>query len=44
MAKMRAVQVPTAKGPFQLVEREVPEPVAGIGAHQGAGLRHLPQR
>ncbi|MGA7796550.1 MAG: alcohol dehydrogenase [Candidatus Acidiferrales bacterium] len=29
MAKMRAVQVPTAKGPFQLVERDVPEPVAG---------------
>ena len=29
MAKMRAVQVPTAKGPFQLVEREIPVPVAG---------------
>ena len=29
MAKMRAVQVPNAKGPFQLVEREVPLPAAG---------------
>ena len=29
MAKMRAVQVPYAKGPFELVEREIPEPVAG---------------
>jgi len=26
---MRAVQVPHAKGPFQLVEREIPEPPAG---------------
>src|SRR6266851_4076232 len=29
MPKMRAVQVPNAKGPFQLVEREVPQPTAG---------------
>jgi D-arabinose 1-dehydrogenase-like Zn-dependent alcohol dehydrogenase len=29
MPKMRAVQVLNAKGPFQLVEREIPEPVAG---------------
>src|SRR6267142_2729063 len=29
MPKMRAVQVPNAKGPFQLVEREIPEPGAG---------------
>lgn len=29
MPKMRAVQVPTAHAPFQLVEREIPEPVAG---------------
>jgi D-arabinose 1-dehydrogenase-like Zn-dependent alcohol dehydrogenase len=29
MQKMRAIQVASAKGPFQLVEREVPEPVAG---------------
>jgi D-arabinose 1-dehydrogenase-like Zn-dependent alcohol dehydrogenase len=27
--KMRAVQVPEAKGPFELVEREIPEPQAG---------------
>jgi D-arabinose 1-dehydrogenase-like Zn-dependent alcohol dehydrogenase len=27
--KMRAVQVPKAKGPFELVEREIPEPQAG---------------
>src|SRR5580658_3209749 len=26
---MRAVEVPQAKGPFQLVEREIPEPAAG---------------
>jgi D-arabinose 1-dehydrogenase-like Zn-dependent alcohol dehydrogenase len=29
MAKMRCVQVPTAKGPFELVERDIPEPRAG---------------
>ncbi len=29
MPKMRAVQVPTSHGAFQLVEREIPEPVAG---------------
>ena len=27
--KMRAVQVPQAKGPLELVEREIPEPPAG---------------
>ena len=30
MAKMRAVQVSRANGPFELVEREIPEP--GVGA------------
>ena len=29
MAKMRCVQVSTPKGPFELVEREIPEPRAG---------------
>ncbi len=29
MPKMRAVQVPNAKEPFQLVEREIPQPPAG---------------
>ena len=29
MSKMRVVQVPYAKGAFELVEREIPEPVAG---------------
>jgi D-arabinose 1-dehydrogenase-like Zn-dependent alcohol dehydrogenase len=29
MAKMRAVQVPNAKGPFQMVERDIPEPGPG---------------
>src|SRR5882762_9089506 len=29
MPKMRAIQVPSAKGPFQLVEIDIPEPVAG---------------
>jgi D-arabinose 1-dehydrogenase-like Zn-dependent alcohol dehydrogenase len=27
--KMRAVQVPRAKGPFEIVERDIPEPQAG---------------
>src|SRR5580698_4978104 len=29
MAKMRAVQVQKAKGPFEFVEREIPEPSSG---------------
>ena len=29
MAKMRAAQVVSAKGPYQIVEREIPEPDAG---------------
>lgn len=29
MAKMRVVQVPYAKGPLELVEREIPEPSSG---------------
>jgi D-arabinose 1-dehydrogenase-like Zn-dependent alcohol dehydrogenase len=29
MSKMRVVQVPHAKGPFEIVEREIPEPAAG---------------
>jgi D-arabinose 1-dehydrogenase-like Zn-dependent alcohol dehydrogenase len=29
MAKMRVVQVPHAKGPLELVERDIPEPAAG---------------
>jgi D-arabinose 1-dehydrogenase-like Zn-dependent alcohol dehydrogenase len=29
MPKMRVAQVPRAKGPFQLVERDIPEPVGG---------------
>ena len=29
MSKMRAVQVAQPNGPFELVEREIPEPVAG---------------
>jgi hypothetical protein len=29
MAKMRVVQVPQPKVPFELVEREVPEPSTG---------------
>jgi len=28
--KMRAVQVPYAKGPFEIVEREIPEPASGL--------------
>jgi D-arabinose 1-dehydrogenase-like Zn-dependent alcohol dehydrogenase len=29
MPTMRAVQVPQAKGPFEIVEREIPEPSPG---------------
>ena len=29
MAKMRAIQVPRAKGPLELVERDIPEPREG---------------
>src|ERR1700732_5610973 len=29
MRKMRAIRILNAKGPFQLLEREIPEPVAG---------------
>jgi D-arabinose 1-dehydrogenase-like Zn-dependent alcohol dehydrogenase len=29
MPKMRVAQVPYAKGPFELVERDIPEPLAG---------------
>jgi hypothetical protein len=29
MAKMRVVQAPEAKAPFEIVDREVPEPVSG---------------
>ena len=29
MTKMRAVQVPQAKGPFEIVERQIPEPTPG---------------
>jgi D-arabinose 1-dehydrogenase-like Zn-dependent alcohol dehydrogenase len=30
MPKMRAVQIPRAKGPFEIVERDIPEPEAGM--------------
>jgi len=29
MSKMRVVQVTKPNGPFELVEREIPEPAAG---------------
>ena len=44
MAKMRVVQVTRAGGPFELVEREIPEPArhgkgsTGIRAAQGSRL------
>ena len=44
MAKMRAAQVRAGKGPFEIVERDVPEPGPGLGSGQGAGLRDLSQR
>jgi hypothetical protein len=43
MPKMRAAQVVSAKGPYQIVEREIPEPDCGPGAHPRAGLGRLPQ-
>ena len=43
MPAMRAVQVKTANGPFELVEREIPTPAAGPGPDQGPGVRDLPQ-
>ncbi len=42
MPKMRAVQVSRAGGPLEIVEREIPEPGAGLRANQSASLRHLP--
>jgi len=30
MPKMRAVQVPFAGGPFEIVERDIPEPDSGM--------------
>ena len=44
MAVMRVAQVSRPKGPFEIVER--PDSGAGrrVGADQGAGVRHLPQR
>jgi D-arabinose 1-dehydrogenase-like Zn-dependent alcohol dehydrogenase len=29
MAKMRVAQIPHANGPFEIVERDIPEPAAG---------------
>src|SRR5580704_15601414 len=29
MAKMRVAQIPRAKGPIEIVERDIPEPAAG---------------
>jgi D-arabinose 1-dehydrogenase-like Zn-dependent alcohol dehydrogenase len=42
MAKMRAVQVPRPKGPFELVERDIPDPRAGAVRIkvQACGLCH----
>ena len=43
VAPMKVAQIPKAGGDFEIVEREIPNPAAGAGAHQGAGLRCLPQ-
>jgi D-arabinose 1-dehydrogenase-like Zn-dependent alcohol dehydrogenase len=42
MAKMRAVQVPRPKGPFEVVERDIPDPRAGAVRIkvQACGLCH----
>ena len=33
MSKMRVLRISRPKGPFELVERETPEPGAGSGAY-----------
>ncbi len=38
---MRAVQVTRVKGPFEIIEREIPNP-GPDNADQSRGLRHLP--
>ena len=43
MAKMKAAQVSKPGADFEIVEREIPKPERRTGAHQGAGLRCLPQ-
>jgi len=43
IAPMKVAQIPKSGADFQIVEREIPKPSAGTRAHQGAGLRRLPQ-
>ena len=44
MPKMRAAQVEAAKGTFQIVEREIPEPGRRQVRIRVQASRHLPQR
>ena len=43
IAPMKAAQIPKPGADFEIVEREIPKPERGASAHQGAGLRRLPQ-
>jgi hypothetical protein len=38
---MRSVQVSKPSGPFEIVERKIPEPGDGKSPHQGTGVRYL---
>jgi D-arabinose 1-dehydrogenase-like Zn-dependent alcohol dehydrogenase len=41
MPKMRVVQIPRPKGPFEIVEREIPEPTPGsVRKVQACGICH----
>ena len=40
---MRSVQVSKPKGPFEIVERDIPEPGPKQGTYQGTSMRRMPQ-
>ena len=39
---MRSVQVSKANGPFEIVERDIPEPGAMTSSYQGTSMRRMP--
>ncbi len=43
LAPMKVAQISKPGADFEIVEREIPQPGRRTGAHQGAGLRCLPQ-
>ena len=44
MPRMKVVQVSKPGRDLEVVERDIPEPTCAAGAHQGAGVRRVPQR